>query len=188
MAAYTTGRRRKGMAPGPPSHSRSFPLPPRHSDSAKAERTGQKRNRRADYVGFERTFETETSLSVAEGISIGRRGECGAMASSLSTRFREPSFGWVPHLSALPPWPTRPRRNGETKLNRLGVQSRRIPQRKLLTPNKFAALEAVRVRLRLYEELSNHTPRPFAWKFTWQDMSDCPKVRRRTYYTSRGQE
>ena len=47
-----------------------------------------------------------------------------------------------------------------------------IIQRKVLTPNDFATLEAVRVRVRLYEELSNRTPRPFAWKFTRQDMLD----------------
>ncbi len=34
----------------------------------------------------------------------------------------------------------------------------------------FAKLEAIRVRLALYEELSNRTPKPFAWKFTRQDM------------------
>jgi hypothetical protein len=45
-----------------------------------------------------------------------------------------------------------------------------ILQRKVLTPNDFATLEAIRVRLALYEELSNRTPRPFAWKFTRQDM------------------
>jgi hypothetical protein len=45
-----------------------------------------------------------------------------------------------------------------------------IIQRKVLTPNDFATLEAVRVRLRLHEELSNRTPRPFQWKFTRQDM------------------
>jgi hypothetical protein len=45
-----------------------------------------------------------------------------------------------------------------------------IIQRKVLTPNDFATLEAVRVRLKLYEELSNRTPRPFAWKFTRQDL------------------
>lgn len=45
-----------------------------------------------------------------------------------------------------------------------------IIQRKVLTPNDFPTLEAVRVRLRLYEELSNRTPRPFEWKFTRQDM------------------
>jgi hypothetical protein len=50
-----------------------------------------------------------------------------------------------------------------------------IIQRKVLTPNDFATLEAVRVRLRLYEELSNRTPRPFAWKFTRQDMLDWLK-------------
>ena len=50
-----------------------------------------------------------------------------------------------------------------------------IIQRKVLTPNDFASLEAVRVRLRLYEELSNRTPRPFAWKFTRQDLLDWLK-------------
>ena len=50
-----------------------------------------------------------------------------------------------------------------------------IIQRKVLTPNDFATLEAVRVRLRLYEELSNCTPRPFEWKFTRQDMLDWLK-------------
>jgi hypothetical protein len=50
-----------------------------------------------------------------------------------------------------------------------------IIQRKVLTPNDFATLEAVRVRLALYEELSNRTPRPFAWKFTRQDMMDWLK-------------
>jgi hypothetical protein len=47
-----------------------------------------------------------------------------------------------------------------------------IIQRKVLTPNDFATLEAVRLRLRLYKELSNRTPRPFAWKFTRQDLQD----------------
>ena len=50
-----------------------------------------------------------------------------------------------------------------------------IIQRKVLTPNDFATLEAVRVRLRLYEELSNRTPRPFAWKFTRQDLAEWLK-------------
>jgi len=50
-----------------------------------------------------------------------------------------------------------------------------IIQRKVLTPNDFATLEAVRVRLRLYEELSNRTPRPFAWKFTRHDMLEWLK-------------
>jgi hypothetical protein len=45
-----------------------------------------------------------------------------------------------------------------------------IIQRKALTPNDFASLEAVRVRLFLYEELSNRTPKPFAWKFNRQDL------------------
>ena len=40
-----------------------------------------------------------------------------------------------------------------------------IIQRKVLTPNDFADLEALRLRLALYEELSNHHPAPFQWKF-----------------------
>ena len=40
-----------------------------------------------------------------------------------------------------------------------------IIQRKVLTPNDFADLEAVRVRLALYEELCNQYPRPLQWKF-----------------------
>ncbi len=40
-----------------------------------------------------------------------------------------------------------------------------IIQRKVLTPNDFADLEAIRLRLALYEELSNQSPRPFQWKF-----------------------
>jgi hypothetical protein len=40
-----------------------------------------------------------------------------------------------------------------------------IIQRKVLTPNDFTDLEAVRLRLALYEELSNQNPTPFQWKF-----------------------
>jgi hypothetical protein len=40
-----------------------------------------------------------------------------------------------------------------------------IIQRKVLTPNDFADLEAIRLRLALYEALSNQSPRPFQWKF-----------------------
>jgi hypothetical protein len=40
-----------------------------------------------------------------------------------------------------------------------------IIQRKVLTPNDFADLEAVRLRLALYEALSNQSPTPFHWKF-----------------------
>jgi hypothetical protein len=45
-----------------------------------------------------------------------------------------------------------------------------IIQRKVLTPNDFANLDAVRLRLALYEKLSNKTPKPFKWKFTRQDL------------------
>jgi DDE superfamily endonuclease len=50
-----------------------------------------------------------------------------------------------------------------------------IIQRKVLTPNNFANLAAVRLRLALYEELSNKTPRPFAWKFTREDLTNWLK-------------
>ena len=40
-----------------------------------------------------------------------------------------------------------------------------IIQRKVLTPNDVADLEAIRLRLALYEELSNQHPTPFQWKF-----------------------
>jgi hypothetical protein len=47
-----------------------------------------------------------------------------------------------------------------------------IIQRKVLTPNDFTALDAVAVRLALYEKLSNQTPSPFAWKFNRQQLAD----------------
>jgi hypothetical protein len=40
-----------------------------------------------------------------------------------------------------------------------------IIQRKVLTPNDFADLAAIQLRLALYEELSNQNPTPFQWKF-----------------------
>jgi hypothetical protein len=40
-----------------------------------------------------------------------------------------------------------------------------ILQRKVLTPNDCTDLEAVRLRLALYEELSNQNPTPLQWKF-----------------------
>ena len=45
-----------------------------------------------------------------------------------------------------------------------------IIQRKVLTPNAFTDLAEVAVRLRLYEELANQTPRPFAWQFTREKL------------------
>ena len=47
-----------------------------------------------------------------------------------------------------------------------------IIQRKVLTPNDFPNLDAVRVRLALYETLSNQHPKPFAWKFTRDRLAD----------------
>lgn len=40
-----------------------------------------------------------------------------------------------------------------------------IIQRKVLTPNDFADLEVLQLRLALYEGLSNQNPTPFQWKF-----------------------
>jgi hypothetical protein len=45
-----------------------------------------------------------------------------------------------------------------------------IIQRKVLTPNDFPDLDAVRIRLELYAELTNRSPKPFAWKFTRQKL------------------
>jgi hypothetical protein len=45
-----------------------------------------------------------------------------------------------------------------------------VIQRKVLTPNACTDLAEVEVRLRLYEELSNQTPRPFAWQFTREKL------------------
>jgi hypothetical protein len=47
-----------------------------------------------------------------------------------------------------------------------------VIQRKVLTPNAFTNLAEVEVRLRLYEELSNQTPRPFAWQFTREKLTE----------------
>ena len=45
-------------------------------------------------------------------------------------------------------------------------------QRKVLTPNDFADLQQVELRLRLYEELTNRQPQPFNWQFTKYDLFD----------------
>jgi hypothetical protein len=47
-----------------------------------------------------------------------------------------------------------------------------IIQRKVLTPNDFPNLDAVRMRIALYEELSNRHPKPFAWTFTRDKLAD----------------
>jgi hypothetical protein len=46
-----------------------------------------------------------------------------------------------------------------------------ISQRKVLTPNDFASLETLQLRLALYEELSNQQPAPFQWKFDRAKLS-----------------
>ena len=45
-----------------------------------------------------------------------------------------------------------------------------LVQRKVLTPNDFANLQEVQMRLWLYEELTNRQPRPFNWQFTKYDL------------------
>jgi DDE superfamily endonuclease len=50
-----------------------------------------------------------------------------------------------------------------------------ILQRKVLTPNDFANTDELRIRLRLYEELTNRRPKPFAWKFTRRELADWLK-------------
>src|SRR5262249_10422066 len=40
-----------------------------------------------------------------------------------------------------------------------------IIQRKVFTPNSFADLEAIRLRLALYQELPNQSPKPVQWTF-----------------------
>jgi len=46
-----------------------------------------------------------------------------------------------------------------------------IIQRNVLTPNDFPNLDAVRMRLALYENLSNQRPKPFAWKFNRDQLA-----------------
>jgi hypothetical protein len=46
-----------------------------------------------------------------------------------------------------------------------------IIQRKVLTPNDFPNLDAVGMRLALYENLSNQNPKPFAWKFNRDQLA-----------------
>jgi hypothetical protein len=47
-----------------------------------------------------------------------------------------------------------------------------ILQRKVLTPNDSADLQELELRIKLYEELTNGQPKPFAWKFTKYDLFD----------------
>jgi hypothetical protein len=47
-----------------------------------------------------------------------------------------------------------------------------VIQRKVLTPNDFGSLAEVEERLRLYEGLSNRQPRPFAWAFDRQKLTE----------------
>jgi len=46
-----------------------------------------------------------------------------------------------------------------------------IIHRTVLTPNDFADLAAVERRLLAYEDRYNDTARPFAWRFTREDLA-----------------
>lgn len=48
-------------------------------------------------------------------------------------------------------------------------------QRKVLTPNDYPNLDTLKLRLSLYEELTNRQPKPFAWNFTRQKLYDWLK-------------
>jgi DDE superfamily endonuclease len=43
-------------------------------------------------------------------------------------------------------------------------------QKKVLTPNDSTDLQELGLRIKLYEELTNKQPRPFAWRFTKYDL------------------
>jgi hypothetical protein len=43
-------------------------------------------------------------------------------------------------------------------------------QRKVLTPNDSTDLQELRLRIKLYEELTNRQPKPFNWRFTKYDL------------------
>jgi len=45
-------------------------------------------------------------------------------------------------------------------------------QKKVLTPNDSTDLQELGLRIKLYEELTNKQPRPFAWRFTKYDLFD----------------
>lgn len=47
-----------------------------------------------------------------------------------------------------------------------------LVQRKVLTPNDYPNLEALRARLGLYEALTNREPKPFGWNFTRQKLRE----------------
>ena len=49
-------------------------------------------------------------------------------------------------------------------LHQVAIYGSIIP-RKVLTPHDFADLEALRLRLAVYEARSNHSPAPFQWQF-----------------------
>jgi hypothetical protein len=65
-----------------------------------------------------------------------------------------------------------------------------IIQRKVLTPNDFVDVEAIRLRLALYEELSNQNPTPFQWQFDRAKLTAllakieaCPRALTETPFT-----
>jgi hypothetical protein len=55
---------------------------------------------------------------------------------------------------------------------RVHVDTVRIVQRKVVTPNEFTSLDQVEDRLTAFEQRYNATARPFRWKFTPADLED----------------
>jgi len=50
-----------------------------------------------------------------------------------------------------------------------------VIQRKVLTPNDFASLQAVAQRLLAFQDIYEHAARPFEWKFTRADLQELMK-------------
>ena len=50
-----------------------------------------------------------------------------------------------------------------------------VVQRKVLTPNDFASLSEIPVRLEAFERRYERTAAPFEWKFTRSDLAQLMK-------------
>ncbi len=101
---------------------------------------------RPEYAAADRVF-----WVVDNGSS--HRGE--ASAKRMSRRIPTPSWSIC-----------RSMRVGSTRWK----STSRSLQRKVLTPNDSADLQELELRIKLYEELTNRQPKPFAWKFTKYDL------------------
>jgi hypothetical protein len=96
----------------------------------------------------------------------GRPNDCSGlstMARRLVASARQSACASARHIVVHTPVPA-------SWLNQIEIYFS-IIQRKVLTPNDFTDLDAVRLRLALYEELSNGNPRPLQWKFSNDDLA-----------------